>query len=74
MAELPRTPFKSPTNATSICVQLAILGVCFALSYSLGWGAGMGLGAIAILIELSSPLRKQAWFWSAVAVFVAIHV
>lgn len=78
MNELPRTPFKNPSNATSICVQLAILGVCFALSYLLGegrgWAAGMGVGAIAILIELSSPLRKQAWFWSAVVVFVASHV
>lgn len=78
MNEPPRTPFKNPANATSIILQLTILGVCIALSYFLGEGrglaAGMGIGSIAILIELSWPVRKEAWFWWAVAAFAAIHV
>lgn len=78
MREPPTTPFKAPTNATSLIVQSGILGACFALAYLIGdargWATGMSIGAIAILIELSWPLRRESWFWFGVVVFAAIHV
>ena len=59
-------------------VQLTILAGCVALSLLIGeargWATGASIGAIAILIELSWPLRKEVWFWCAVAVFAAIHL
>jgi hypothetical protein len=78
MSERPQTPFQGPTDATNIIIQLTTLGVCIALAYLIGeargWASGMSIAAIAILIELSWPMRREAWFWCAVSAFAAIHV
>jgi hypothetical protein len=78
MDDRPITPFKAPTDATSWIVQLTIVALCMGLSLLIGeargWAIGTSVGAIAILIELSWPLRKLVWFWCAVAVFAAIHL
>jgi hypothetical protein len=73
----PATPFKNPTDAASWIPALLILGLGIGLSYIFGndkgWAAGAAITAIAAVIQFSWPLRKQSWFWLALAAFAVIH-
>jgi hypothetical protein len=75
--DVPKTPFKAPTNSTEWLVILGIFLSCFALSYLVGeargWVMGISMGVIALFILLAWPLRKEGWFWAVVALFVTVH-
>jgi len=76
--EIPRTPFKSPTNVANWLLSSGIFGACVALSYLIGegrgWAAGSAIGALALLTQVSWPLRKEPWFWLIVAALAGVHV
>lgn len=75
--EIPRTPFKAPTNATGWLGILGIFALCIALSYlegeARGWVMGLSIGVIALFVLMAWPLRRLGWFWALVAMFVTVH-
>jgi hypothetical protein len=56
---------------TSFVAPLVGIGV---LGENRGWIAGGFAGALGALIRISWPVRKEAWFWWAVAVFASLDL
>jgi hypothetical protein len=78
MTEKPRTPFIATTRAEGLVVggaaiAFSILAGIF-VDDDRGSIAGISTGAIAALICIAWPVRKEFWFWIAVAIFIALHV
>ena len=73
----PQIPFKAPSAIASWLVIGLTIGLCIGLSYlandGRGWAIGLSVGVIALLVQISWPLRKEGWFWATVAVLAAVH-
>src|SRR4051794_36866833 len=78
MTEKPRTPFIGTTSAEGLVVGGAAIAFGIIAGIFVGDDegsvAGLSFGAIAALIVISWPVRKQPWFWTVVTIFTAVHV
>ena len=76
-SEAPRTPFKAPTNAANWLLSFGIVAVCVGLSYltgeARGWAAGLSFGALALLVQIAWPLRRETWFLLTLAALIGVH-
>jgi hypothetical protein len=73
----PQTPFKALSTAIQWITFVAIFALCIVISLFIGegrgWAAGLSIGVITLVIQISWHLRKEAWFWIAIAFFAAVH-
>jgi len=78
MREKPATPFIGTTNIEAWIVLAVAIPVSILIgilsSEDRGWIAGDAIGALGGLIALAWPLRRERWFWAAMAVFFALNV
>ncbi len=78
MTDKPKTPFIATTKTEGVVVGGLALAVTLLVGFFIGedrgWIAGLSAGTLAILIIACWPVRKQRWFWGAVATFLALHV
>ena len=77
MTEKPKTPFIATTRtegwilAGVFLVFTILVGVLF--GEDRGWIAGDTAGALAALVIVAWPLRRERWFWAATASFSAVN-
>ena len=73
----PKTPFVAFTRVEGLIVAGVAIAVAIFVGVFVGedrgWIAGCAGGAIAALIRISWPLRKERWFWVTTAAFSALN-
>jgi hypothetical protein len=76
-ADKPRTPFVAARRTEGFIIGGAAIAAAILVGIFVGedkgWIAGCAAGAIAALIRISWPLRKERWFWAAMAGFTAAN-
>lgn len=75
--EPPKTPFKSPRKAFEWLFPIGVFALCSSLSALVGDDRGtmigIAIGALAMLVQFSWPLRKEWWFWILVTTFAILN-
>jgi cation transport ATPase len=77
MTDKPQTPFVEFSRMEGfiiggVAIVAAILVGIF-VGEDRGWVAGCAAGALAAVIRISWPLRKEHWFWAAMAGFTVAN-
>jgi hypothetical protein len=78
MTEKPKTPFIVATRTQGFAVGVAAIAFGIIAGVLVGDDVrgemgGLSLAAIALVIFISWPLRKELWFWIVVTIFAVIH-
>ena len=77
MREKPATPFLGTTRSEGWVVVAAAIPVSILVGVltteDQGWITGDAVGALGCLVTLSWPLRRERWFWAAMACFAAVN-
>jgi hypothetical protein len=74
----PKTPFVELSRTEGLIIAGVAITAAFIVGMFVGegkgWIAGCAAGALAGLVRISWPLRKERWFWAAIATFAAVNV
>ena len=77
MTDKPQTPFIGTTRTEGTFVGLGAVAVTLLASSFIGEDrgsvAGIAVGALACLVVIAWPLRKEWWFWVLFLVFSAVN-
>jgi hypothetical protein len=78
LREPPQRPFKMPTKAVGWLLLIGTIVLSFSLPGFVGEDRGtimaIAIGALAMLVQFSWPLRKERWFWVLIAMFAVLDV
>lgn len=78
MEDAPKAPFLAATRTEGLILAGFLIAVSIFVGTFIGGDegdvAGLSAGAMMALIRISWPVRKEPWFWTALASFIAIHV
>jgi hypothetical protein len=55
------------------CFGVGIALSTYLGSYAKGLPIGMAAGAVAIVVQFSWPLRRELWFWLAIAALTVVN-